>query len=56
VSDLRHGQLSAFDPQTDDERLIAENINAPLSECPYGSRFAHDDPAHPCFATCLGEC
>jgi hypothetical protein len=54
--DLRHGQLPAFDPQTDDERLIAENIDAPLSVCPYGSRFGDSDSAHPCFAVCLGEC
>jgi hypothetical protein len=38
------------------EAKIARAMNAPLSVCPYGARFADDDEDHPCFVDCQGEC
>jgi hypothetical protein len=54
----RHGQAEPQQelPEDEDLRLIAEALTAPLSVCPYRSRYADSDPAHPCHTDCLGEC
>lgn len=63
MAERRHGETP--DPGPPPPVLTVEDreawdiaclLSAPLPVCPYTSRFAPDDPEHPCHAMCREEC